>query len=1355
MQVPVVNAEKVFTTDTVIEAEHTIVNNGVMHFDSEEASNGYAVYSGSYKLENAAKIKTEDINFKFFVETAGKYHIYLRCNFPNSTGGYFYRIDKGDWVYKFDTTDGFEWKEMGYVELSAGNHRFSWNHSAKNGDIDAFFITMDESKLPTFSQDAEVEEPTSNEIKNVINKQTKEFVVTGNGTLFEAEDATYSDFFTKVSSKMASGGTALKAVQEDRGGGGVDKRGQLELEFTVDKDGTYIAYIRTLALSGASDSCYSSFSGQAYDYIGFEDEELYGEYSWTKAATMQIKAGEKKILRLIPRERNAQYDAIIITPTAHVPTGRTGDIPEGEVKAELKSKHPPTPVKPPAEHPRVLFTKDDIPRIKANLEKGENALGYNVFQRYISEPIDSSMIKSYDTVFLAKIEAHAFNYAINGVRESGKMAVDTMIAFLDTANVTGNYTRNGGHMMYVASEVYSWCYDLLTTAQKLKIISLCEAIAHKTEIKWPPENQGSLAGHGAEAQLLRDMLSFAIATYNERPDIWEAVGGRFYSEYVPGREFFITSGFAQQGDSYGLYRHRWDSWAYWLIRGMGAEEPYDGSLLGQMGYGHLYLRRPDGQQLRDGDTSNDTSYLMWENWSSYAETYMMDGAMTGDPYIKDEFFALNSTLGSYFEDSPIMFLIINNPEVKSASIENLPKSRYFGFPAAMMVARTGWDKGAASDDVVAEMKIGGVNMNGHQHLDAGHFQIYYKGILASDSGVYQGLKNDTSVGGTTYGSDHYYGYMVKSIAHNTMLINDPSESDGTGGRWDVNDGGQRIVASRSEPWEITDVTEDLEEYEVSKTVGKEIDPENPVDPYYTYVKGDLTNAYSSKVKDFKRSFMFLNLFDDEVPAALIVFDKVTSANPSFKKTWLLHGVEEPTVNGMQTVFARTYQSPVTPNGYNGKMTVDTLLPAENDAVIDVIGGEEEGYSNVNGIDYTGLPSANHVDEGNTYRMELSPKTSKTTDYFLNVIQVSDNDKSYYIKPQMLENVDFYGVQIKDRAVFFSKSGERVSKDISLSVEGKTRVTVCDAKAGNWTLSSGGSERTVYASEDGGVLSFEASGAFTLHYQGEGEAPEKKEVVLGTENVLRLRINWQLVHCPEGPEFSNNKAMAPLSTLAAWYGFTANETDTDIVLSKKDLSATISIGSPMLISGENTIDMGAAVYKKNNEIMVPIREVVELFGGTVAWRQYSRIVDLDLPPADYSLPEGYALFKSIEHDDGEVDGGNIAANAGDGDGDTIWAALGIGRYIDIELDKVYKLDRTEILFNPNGGRNAAFEIQISEDGVTYETVIESSSDGSLEAVAWEYYDFEKPVETKYIRYVANGSNISNWNAIKEIRFREMK
>ena len=133
-------------------------------------------------------------------------------------------------------------------------------------------------------------------------------------------------------------------------------------------------------------------------------------------------------------------------------------------------------------------------------------------------------------------------------------------------------------------------------------------------------------------------------------------------------------------------------------------------------------------------------------------------------------------MNNYDDASPIMFLVLNDPDLEARSIYELPLSRYFGSPIGLSIARTGWEDGVQSPAVVAEMKVGEWYFANHHHLDAGHFQLYYKGILASDSGIYEGrTRGSGEEGDTDYGTKHDGGYHKRTIAHNTITVYDPDE----------------------------------------------------------------------------------------------------------------------------------------------------------------------------------------------------------------------------------------------------------------------------------------------------------------------------------------------------------------------------------------------------------------------------------------------------------------------------------------------------------------------------------------------------------------------------------------------------
>ena len=180
---------------------------------------------------------------------------------------------------------------------------------------------------------------------------------------------------------------------------------------------------------------------------------------------------------------------------------------------------------------------------------------------------------------------------------------------------------------------------------------------------------------------------------------------------------------------------------------------------------------------------------------------------------------------------------------------------YFPSPQGAMIARTGWEDGLDSPSAVAFMNLEEYNFTNHDHVDAGHFQIYYKGILANDSGSYN-----------SYGSAHDRGYYKRSVAHNTMAVRNPDKPVTFQG-YSTYDGGQRS------PMDGADAGMGMinsDEHRFSEILGHEIGPDEK-EPDYSFLSGNLTNAYFKEtVENYERSFMFYNLKDEEHPAVMVV-----------------------------------------------------------------------------------------------------------------------------------------------------------------------------------------------------------------------------------------------------------------------------------------------------------------------------------------------------------------------------------------------------------------------------------------------------------------------------------------------------
>ena len=406
--------------------------------------------------------------------------------------------------------------------------------------------------------------------------------------------------------------------------------------------------------------------------------------------------------------------------------------------------------------------------------------------------------------------------------------------------------------------------------------------------------------------------------------------------------------------------------------------------------------------------------------------------------------------------------------LKGKAPDDLPLTRYSGTPYGWMIARTGWD----ANCVIAEMKINEQFVGNHQHMDGGSFQIYHKGPLAIDAGAYSG-----SSGG--YNSPNNKNYFKRTIAHNSLLVYDPDEKFGCwnyggGGktRFATNDGGQRMCG---EGWKTCNSLDSLlsEEYTVGKVLAHGFGPDAQA-PDYSYLKGDVTQAYTRKVEEAKRSFVFLNLKSETVPAALIVYDKVSASNPDFRKYWLLHSIEEPTLEGNTFTVRRTK------DGDSGMLHNTVLLPQTDNPRIDKMGGP--GKENwVFGTNYPNdavTPYLDNANERGAWRVEVSPVAPAVTDNFLNVIQVADNRCNKLNAVQRIEDDRIVGVQLADRVVTFAKSSEPLQKDFTLTVNGTGtyKFVITDLKAGNWQIKKDGCVfiplTEVQASD--GVLTFEGS-----------------------------------------------------------------------------------------------------------------------------------------------------------------------------------------------------------------------------------------------------------------------------------------
>jgi heparin/heparan-sulfate lyase len=387
-----------------------------------------------------------------------------------------------------------------------------------------------------------------------------------------------------------------------------------------------------------------------------------------------------------------------------------------------------------------------------------------------------------------------------------------------------------------------------------------------------------------------------------------------------------------------------------------------------------------------------------------------------------------------------------------------------------MIARTGWQMGMDSPNAVVHMRIGEYFFGNHQRKDFGTFQIYHRGPLAIASGLYQGE-------GQLYGSAHWLNYHHQTIAHNGLLIYDPSEVMAKGA---ANDGGQRWPNNGNDhPRNLSVLLG--KDYRMGQVTAHAIEPD-PTAPVVSYLAGDITDAYDAgKVEMVTRSMITVNTGDPARPCVLVVFDRVISTSPLFKKTWLLHSIQEPKIYGTTSYVFRTGKHYEQDEYYSGRMIVDCLLP-EDVSVAKIGGPGKEFWIESTNRNYPSTRGG--AAEPGAWRIEVSPAIPNHRDTFLHVLTVVDVRIPVEKAAELLSNADLMGASFVNHAVFFSRDGYLLqTADVPLDTSEEKSIFISDLRPGLWVVNEdSGESATVRIGEQSKSLYLDMiEGLLSLEY----------------------------------------------------------------------------------------------------------------------------------------------------------------------------------------------------------------------------------------------------------------------------------
>lgn len=726
------------------------------------------------------------------------------------------------------------------------------------------------------------------------------------------------------------------------------------------------------------------------------------EYVSQNLGKFWLPAGESSIRVWLPKYTLLKSIRLSFSPAPKVPE---------EAEAYRPS------VVPPASHPRIWVTQKSLPLLRNRVTQGENALVWQHLLKQIektrklyadsrlvqySDSNEARMALPYDAHLLEHARSLAFVALVKNDSELAREAIDLVLPWLQRVDF-GNaqdYSREVGETMYSAALVYDWLYPWLKSDERKVLERRMVELGPHLECSWPPFGKNVFVGHGNESMILRDSLSVAIALHDVDPRWYRYCMWIIAEQLVPARAFQYESPRHNQGRGYGFYRCQWELMAALMLRSMSGDMVFDKNILNLRDY-LIHMRVPTGELIPDGDGGGKLPS------GTSAKVAFMLAVLGNDPLMKGEYLRADGLLGR--KNDLVFFLLLNDPHLEAEfSYATLPRAINTGDVLPSHILRTGWmgddwmrfDKGKEfgfdpnSNEVIVEYKGGGWNSFNHQHLDAGAFQIYYRGWQTVDLGVYY-----------FYGTPYDIGFHKKSGAHNCLFVMDPNETSSNGS---FNDGGQRVLPHTPSTLEDC-VSNPL--FRTGKVLQSSIEPD-VWNPKRAVFKVDLAGAYSAKVQSYIRTFVWLNTERADVPVVLIVRDEVVSSDAAFEKSWQINTLSRPQFH--DAGFVSEGPLPAGATIEPGRLALTTLLPPPENRRISTQCVSELPPE----IQPTYVSRRPDRPEAKGWRTRVSPIRPSEMDEFLNVLQVlapgatplevelRDKNGSYEVLIEGLESVVF-------------------------------------------------------------------------------------------------------------------------------------------------------------------------------------------------------------------------------------------------------------------------------------------------------------------------------------------------------------
>jgi heparin/heparan-sulfate lyase len=958
-------------------------------------------------------------------------------------------------------------------------------------------------------------------------------------------------------------------------------------------------------------------------------------------------------------------------------------------------------VVPPAAHPRVLVNPALLPELRRKLTLGENLpvwekVKATALAPYAFNPAPKQEVK-YDEQLLQAVRCKAFYHLVTGDRASGLEAIALARRYMESVDfgLAQDISREIGESIFTSALVYDWCYQLLADADKKSFIDRFFYFAEEMEIGWPPFLEPVVYGHANESQISRDLLSMAIAVYDENQLPYNYCAYALLEIAAPAKNFLYASGRHDQGTAYGNYRFAWDLHGALLFKRMSGHDLFDPAAAAQVPYRWIYLRTPDGKLFREGDDFFN---------GEYPGNFLMNlvaAGLYGDPMLKEEFRRIDAS----FTVDPVFFLLINDPTLRAADRRaELPLTRFYPSPLGAMVARTGWNFGLAADDVVVSMLGAGYYYRNHQHLDAGSFQIYYRGLLLADLGLYRG-----------YGNPFDWNFHKSTVSHTAMLIRDPErKSYPMGPRFSANSGTQE-TPHYIPPASLNEQL-DGDTFRNGDVTARGFGPD-AMTPEYAFMTVDLAKSYRTRADRYGRTMIFLNLGRADTPAAMIVYDEMKLKADRIEPIFQLTSPVRPTVKDQTLTFVNA------PYGRSGKLFVETLLPRRTECKL--LSGRDVFI--VDGKSFAPGAFNDFSKAGTRAMITALPGEERTR--FLHVLQIQDGAAAP-LPVAWSENAGRVDVRIADRLVNFAKAGMAADAVGGRIENNATRTLFLDLRPGDWVLTQSSRNTAFRVDADAGSF-FAVLDAGDYHLIRAGAtvaaAPEPSAIWLDG------------VAVPARPERKGELLLLPFKALLDGKKIQYDENTTSLRFQLDGDTVSLEDGKPEIAVGEFHWPLAVEVKRTAaGEWLVPAEVAAPLLDATLFRDSWTGGVLLKTIP-EAERTKFFALHVSA----GEVAAWRQLWETGR----SRWSAPGRGIRGEIVLRRAEPLAGIEFLRGDGNLRRAKFRVEVSADGRAFTTIFDGESSGKT--VDYERVGFA-PQSVRIIRIVLDGNHENEWNGLLGVR-----